>query len=59
MIATVIMDKEKPKKWEQKFWEEYKTRFPCITLSRKGDKFSFCRTCRDDINISYGGAMRY
>ncbi|KAJ8033411.1 hypothetical protein HOLleu_23643 [Holothuria leucospilota] len=37
------------------FNESYKVRFPCISESRKGSNFAFCKVCRSDEKIAAGG----
>ena len=41
---------------QQKFREEYKTMFPCMTVSNKGEGYAFCKICRCDLKISSGGS---
>lgn len=46
--------KKQKKRW-MTFNESYKVRFPCISESRKGSNFAFCKVCRSDIKIAAGG----
>lgn len=52
-----VCDKTKKKtKYQQKFKEEYSSRFPEIKKSRKGEAYAFCSRCNTDFCISHGGA---
>lgn len=49
------MAKKPQKRYLQVFKDSYKTEFPFILQSSRGNYFAFCSVCRCDINISHGG----
>jgi hypothetical protein len=53
--ANESPERNRKRKYEQKFKSEYVDEFKCVERSKASETSAFCTLCRTDITIAHGG----